>query len=411
MSFVSRWMQRISQRSRDGLALSRAMYLAVPRAAPANTTIPERIKAVLLEESRQPSNNSVAISLLKIDKEMGLVKYWGLAEYMRQKQDSFVLPSILSSNSNSSLPENPDSKVSVTDSPGTGAAISTHSASSGAKVAFMITSPMKHDLINNLGYETNIIKGMTPQQASLVLHHRVLPESYDDCISKLEEQFQEEQQKLQEQKTCLQEKEQFEMEKQPREVDVEDNLTTAEIAAIPSDNASNSLYVASHDRDEGYDRDNRVNIDQKQLILSSSQNEELSSLSSDSRLPNDLATESPTLPSTEDRFIPESSVPKENSTDTIVRKEEEDMNLWYEVVEIKGEKASSAASDAGVYSNEVRHGLYRNRDEAMLSLETRQMIKNRRELDTNDNGAKNSTETSSSFVLRPISDEDLRVQS
>jgi hypothetical protein len=57
----------------------------------------------------------------------------------------------------------------------------------------MITSTMKQDMQQNLGYGAEQIKKMTPQQASLVLYHQVLPENYEEQLPLLEEEFEKEQ--------------------------------------------------------------------------------------------------------------------------------------------------------------------------------------------------------------------------
>eukprot|EP00536_Pseudo-nitzschia_multiseries_P014778 jgi/Psemu1/327661/estExt_fgenesh1_pg.C_7670004 len=394
----------MSRFGRDGMALSQAMYRAVPRAtAAANTTVHERIKAVLLEESRQPSNNSVAISFLKFGKEIGLVKYMGLAEYLRQNQGTlFSLPSLPSWNSSSSLSAS-SSSSSSTDHPtpdrnssATRATTEFGSANAnnggGAKVAFMITSSMKQELIHNLGYETNIVKSMTPQQASLVLHHQVLPESYDEAIAKLEEEFREEQRKQQELVDAL-------LEKERRENNSEKNMTTSASAADTVGNSFQNEVAAEN-----------------QLMLSSKNTEELSSFA-ENRLTNDSATQSLTPQSSNEETTSGSAAfaaasDGRSETDCVttdespIHEEFEDPNLWYEVVEIRTD--SEEAPGAG--STEIRHGLYRNREEAALSLETREMIQSRRETKNNNDGVARDG-IASSFVLRPISEEELRIRS
>mmetsp|Transcript_15325 Transcript_15325/g.31349 ORF Transcript_15325/g.31349 Transcript_15325/m.31349 type:complete len:493 (+) Transcript_15325:183-1661(+) len=492
MSVLSRWTQRISLFGRDGLALTRAMYLAVPKAtAASNATVlpisaPERIKAVLLEQSRQPSNNSVAISFLTIGKEIGLVKYWGLSEYLRQKQDLFPFASLFAVKAKP--PDGPTSITTATNenTDSTAATNKTKSANSGgsvsrAKVAFMITSSMKHNLINTLGYEPIVVKGMTPQQASLVLHHRVLPESYGESISELEEKFLEEQQQeqmqMQTQIHVLQEKERHEREKRQWESNSEEIVAAeTETAAITDATTttttttttnSNNSFVSSNDVTGKHDTHDRSNLDTKRLVLSSSSfaksEESLSSapaLSFDNRLvnKNDPATEPPSLtllPSSKDHQIMPPSSPflaestsTHNATASIstdyystngelsATHENKDMDVdsstvWYELVEIETEKVVAASSTAGststagadATSNEVRHGLYRSHEEAILTLETRQMIQNRRERNINNNDDivdgidienyddATTSRKASSFIVRPISEEELQMRS
>lgn len=76
----------------------------------------------------------------------------------------------------------------------------------------MITSRMKQQLQEELGYSDTFIKSMTPLQASLVLQHQISPKDYDGKVSQLVEDYhaQQEQQRVQE----LQRKEQEEREQQ-----------------------------------------------------------------------------------------------------------------------------------------------------------------------------------------------------
>mmetsp|Transcript_23697 Transcript_23697/g.65781 ORF Transcript_23697/g.65781 Transcript_23697/m.65781 type:complete len:398 (-) Transcript_23697:65-1258(-) len=397
MSLISRLTQGMSRFARDGLALSQAMFRDVPKAAAANSTVSERVKAVLLDESRNPSNNSVAISFLKAGREIGLVRYWGLAEYLRQNQGTlFRLPSWPSSNSLSSSTNQSNSEQK---SPATNAATGSNSANKGrgAKVAFMITSSMKNDLIHKLGFATNTVKRMTPQQASLVLHHEVLPQSYDETISKLEEEFREEQRKQQEQMDALMEKERQEREKESKESNIEVNSSTG--SSVLSETITGESV-----------KNKSAEAVESQLMLPS--NSGGVSQSDEGRLTKDSATEPLAPQSSEDHahpylISPDSNVATNSAANETPHDDLDDANLWYEVVEIKTEEAAVRESGG---DTEIRHGLYRNREEAVLSLETRQMIQRRRETSKADGGDE-SVGNASSFVLRPITEEELRIRS
>lgn len=384
MSFVSRLTQSISRTSRDSLALSRAVYGAVlpgkrshptSLAATANVSVGERIKAVLLQEARrEPSPNSMAISFLKIDKEIGLVKYWGLAEYLRQNQGFFSFSSLSSrllnqkphndgSNSinNASIDENDASKPTNT--------------AATAKVAFMITSSMKRDLVDGLGYQASVVKGMTPQQASLVLHHRLGPDSYEEQISDLETAFAEEQQRQREELEA-QRKQQEELEEQQRKQQ-ELEAASSEASTEQTEISSNASVQSTTSVEE--------NNDASPLLLSSALSNESKESSSSS-----LSSSS----SGEDDF----------TTDTTTQtKIENDADTWYEVVEIKEE---------GTETNEFRQGLYKDHEEAVLGLETRQYIQRKRDEETQTNKTNRNEDSSDAvsrvtFVLRSVSGKDL----
>ena len=53
----------------------------------------------------------------------------------------------------------------------------------------MITSRMKQQLQEELGYNETLIKSMTPLQASLVLKHKIGFEEYDGRLPQLEEEY------------------------------------------------------------------------------------------------------------------------------------------------------------------------------------------------------------------------------
>ena len=362
MSFVSRWTQSISRAGRDGLSLSRAVYGAIlpgKRSQPTslsavtNSSVSERIKSVLLEQARrEPAPNSMAITMLKIDKEIGLVKYWGLAEYLRQNQSLFSFSAVSARLMNQKADSmNSDGSNNATidrGSTGGGSEVAqnpTNSAST-ARIAFMITSSMKRDLVDGLGYQASVVKGMTPQQASLVLHHRLAPESYEEEISSLEKEFEEEQEK--------------------RQQEQQQELQTLE--SEPSTNrVSESLVQTSEES----------NDESTTLLIESSASHESEEVSS---------------PST----------PREPTLDDIEIRDGTD--LWYEVVEIQ---------EDGVERNEIRHGLYKDRDEAVLGLEARQDIHSKRQLEakaikSNRSEGESDGDTQISFVLRPISGEDVQ---
>lgn len=100
-------------------------------------------------------------------------------------------------------------------------------------------------------------------------------------------------------------------------------------------------------------------------------------------------------------------MPTESSTEddssasvTSFLDEPDSEDIWYEVVEIKND---------GENENEIRHGLYKDKEEALLGLETRQSIQLKREQDAPpDIDAKDAVAGTTKFVLRPISVKDLQ---
>lgn len=377
MSFVSRWTQSISRAGRDGMSLSRAVYCAVlpgkrshptSLATATNASLGEKVKSVLLQEARrEPAPNSMAISMLKIDKEIGLVKYWGLAEYLRQNQSLFSFSSISARLMNpkmdpTSSDGNSNDTVDSTSTGGVGdAAQNPTNSASTARIAFMITSSMKRDLVDGLGYHATDVKGMTPQQASLVLHHRLTPESYENEISKLEKEFEEEQEKRQqEQQQELQKLESSSKENEQAESKLSPESTSSGIGI------SESLVESSEERSG-----------KNTLLIESSVSHEIS--------------EAPSLSTAQQSAL--------NGVEI-----EGDIDLWYEVVEIQ---------EDGVEKNEIRHGLYKDRDEAVLGLEARQDIHNKRQQEANivkNNRSEGESKDNQqiSFVLRPISGKDVQ---
>ena len=176
----------ISRFGRDSIALTRAIYFeAVQRKDKTNMAPGEIIKSVLLEQSRG-GENSIAPIILK---EIGLMKYLGFTEYLKRGMlaTSTGMPNI--ANRASSSGRGPPSVTTAANKSSGNSNASTANTST-ASVAFMITSSMKRDLIDGLGYDMETIRRMKPQQASLVLHNRINSESYNEqAISILENEL------------------------------------------------------------------------------------------------------------------------------------------------------------------------------------------------------------------------------
>ena len=394
---MSRWTQSISRASHNGMALSKAVYGAMQRGKGAPSTASETIKSVLLDEARrEPLPNTLAISILKIDKEVGLVRYWGLAEYLKQNQ-AFSFASLSSKlfsgkvspvtdidddgNKHNNNNKNDDDDDSSADG---GSGASPRLKHGAARVAFMITSSMKRDLIDGLGYQASVVKGMTPKQASIVLHHRVSPDSYSETIPGLEKALEEELQ-LQQQ-TTQQRLEATEdlMEEPERAARTVSTAGTTEASEVSSAIVNNESDSHSSDR-----------TDEVPLMLSSSSSH-ASQESSSSPPPLSSTPLSPVSSAENDSFAggTTSSLDETNTN----ADGDDDGDLWYEVVEVWDEGTET--------TNEIRHGLYKDHEEALLGLEARQMIQRKREKERQSNVQSDVTERIM-FVIRPISGIDL----
>jgi hypothetical protein len=152
----SQWARKFSRFGRDGYQLARAVIQT------------RSVKPVLLEHARQ--SNSVAHSLLHVDKQVGLVKYYGLSGYVKQRLQSTM----------TTTGGAVDSTSTSTPTPNAGA----------AKVAFMVTASMKQELTERLGYEAGQIKQLTPLHASLILNNDIAPEDREARLPIAEEEYE-----------------------------------------------------------------------------------------------------------------------------------------------------------------------------------------------------------------------------
>jgi hypothetical protein len=161
------------------------------------------VRPILLDHARQA--NRVATSMLKVDKEFGLMKYWGFPGYLKQR---------LSFGSSSTATRTTGAATIVSTGDDTPA--------KGGRIAFMLTAAMKTELADRLGYSPEDVKKMTPVQASLILNNSIpheemayllpiLEKDYHEAVEreqhqkaeeekllKMQQQEQEKQQKLQE---------------------------------------------------------------------------------------------------------------------------------------------------------------------------------------------------------------------
>ncbi len=163
---MSHWAQKFTRVGRDSYNLARAVVQHRGR----------HVKPLLLEHAR--NSNSVATSLLQADKEVGLVKYYGLSGYLKQR---------LQSTSSGTPTDSSISEGSMTNAITSSTA---HSSGKSARIAFMVTVPMKLELMERLGYDAEQIKSMTPLQASLILSQSISPEEMEIKLPLAEQEYE-----------------------------------------------------------------------------------------------------------------------------------------------------------------------------------------------------------------------------
>lgn len=114
-----------------------------------------RIATRQLLQKQVSNDNQVAESLLKLDKELVLLEYHGVGDYMKQKFSKEEQVIQVKKN------ETSDERGKV------------------GKVAFMITKQQKQVLKQSLNYSDQDIKGMKPVEAMLLMEHKVVKSNMD----------------------------------------------------------------------------------------------------------------------------------------------------------------------------------------------------------------------------------------
>lgn len=216
-----------------------------------------RIATRQLLQKQVSNDNQVAESLLKLDKELVLLEYHGIGDYMKQKFSKEE--QVIQVNKN----EASDEKGTV------------------GKVAFMITKQQKLVLKQSLNYSDQDIKGMKPVEAMLLLEHKVVKSNMEGGD---DDSWKETLQTLVHENEMLLEKEAQEAQKRIEEniTKSRDQLEKVESATSSdlqlgfeqpiSSEVSNALSIVSEPSED-------VSKNQKNILLSSSQ-------------PNDSASES-----------------------------------------------------------------------------------------------------------------------
>jgi hypothetical protein len=139
-------------------------------------------------------HNSVAVSILTMDRNLGLIRYYGILPYFtqllqrQQQRRSFsgngdnntkeVLETISTKGSRNNDNNSGISSSSTTNTP------PQQQTPSRAKIAFMITSAQKVALIEKLGYDLSQVKKMKPIEALMAIENNISPGN-DETIAKL----------------------------------------------------------------------------------------------------------------------------------------------------------------------------------------------------------------------------------
>jgi hypothetical protein len=145
--------------------LSKLLSVHLAPANISNSNQQSLSRDILLREA-QESNNTVAVSYLRIEKELNLMRYHGFMGYLRQ---SWWLQQ---------LPEQWSRRLRGLGPPLVSSTFESQqqrSSSTMARVAFMITAAQRAALVDKLGYTAHQIKQLTPLEATLILEHNIQP--------------------------------------------------------------------------------------------------------------------------------------------------------------------------------------------------------------------------------------------
>lgn len=175
--------------SRDSLKLLQAVWKA--------PTATERRDALIQQATTTSSNdvgepNQVAVNLLSFEKELNLVRYYGIPGYLKEKQYKLPFSTLGASSPSSSgaaTSATPDSNSTNTEPKDTGD--TKDSPPKVGKVAFMITSSMRQELTERLQYEPHQIKSLTPTDAMLILDNSVKPSDVKAQLPALQKEYEE----------------------------------------------------------------------------------------------------------------------------------------------------------------------------------------------------------------------------
>lgn len=368
-------LSRTETVSRESLALMKGYAVKKPR----------NLRNLLVEQAKL--QNQTAASLLHVDKEVNLIRYYGVAGYIREKQ---IVPFVLSSFQRRSFL--PDSSQTVVEDPKGSHTTTSASASPSAakpsnktaKVAFMVTAAMRTELVDRLGYDATQIKTMTPLQASLILHHSVEPAQLSEMLPVLEQEHAATLQEHAEQQRQLQEQE----EEQIRARALKDAaaIEEAHVQALNQQSSPASTAVAAVVATEEVEQGQAPPAAQLSVNgAAEPQSPPLppSTLSSEPYVfdpvpPVQLAQE-------EQATLSSQSTPPYTSSRSVNAtpgQAASGATVWYEIVEIDDDTNTALGTQVVA--------LYKSEQEAALGLETLALFASRR---ANDRGLKEAPQT------------------
>ena len=183
-SRLSSWLHQSRQVGMDSITLlTHLMKAATTKASPPSMMT---ARTIVLDQAKQA--NIVALSYIRMEREIGLLQYYGILGYFK-KQHPYLSRFWSSSSSNSASLESP----TTTTNPSTNTLQQQQKSSSSssittttkARVAFMITSSQRKSLQQDLGYTELQIKQLTPTEASLILEHQLSPQESVDQLPSL----------------------------------------------------------------------------------------------------------------------------------------------------------------------------------------------------------------------------------
>ena len=193
MSF--RFLQRFASKTRLVASDSWNLTSILVKARP--TSIPST-RAALMQCARS-DGNVVAESALRLDREIGLMRYHGLGGYLTAKGGVRALLPSGSSGGGFDLtrflfgPPSGKGREARASSPDTGHGISTSDSTTSssspkkARVAFMITAAQRQQLSTELGYTAEDIRRLKPLEALLILEHCIKPGSDEEVMRLVKE--------------------------------------------------------------------------------------------------------------------------------------------------------------------------------------------------------------------------------
>lgn len=307
------------------------------------------IRDVLLSAAKE-HRNRVATSVLNADRELGLFRYYGLYEYVRKKnvpwietlrQKTFSLRSTTAATLTTTTTA---TSSTITDDNGNNENKERKNSKKVAKVAFMITSLQRSRLFA-MGYAPEFVKRLKPIEALLILEHDLSPES----VLKTEDNEENVLERLV--------RENAEMQQREREA--------ALLNTTSGDNGKLSDSVSSAHPSMSSSSSISDDINTQQHLLLQSEQEDTNTFSEKKEHSNDVVSAESLLSTSSSQTDDQS---KSGNNDFF--------DGWFEVVQIE----SNSSTPPTVI------GLYRDKKEAEMCCENKQILAKKREEKSIRNG-------------------------